>query len=583
MENSIDNIYQDLREGFVVVGLTGAIGSGCSTIAELLSEELTESDIERFESHLNEETFDSLEPYRARKIKTFIKERKWKPFYQVKVSNLLFAILFAHREAYESEKLHVSTWFSETEDSKYLDVERLCQTILDLITHDDVRRHDNTKRLTEHLERLDYVIQNQVKKSNQNYTRDFQEIGSSLREHGEVINKIPFQYTSMKSVAHVFLISQLINKMIKKLKAEGTDFFVIDALRNVHEINFFKARYSNFYLFAIQAEKEVRKMRVMDGFSFNEADYNEIVARETEKKGLHNQDINRCLSGGDIFITNNERGCDALKYNLLKYVSLIRKPGLFTPSKDERNMQIALTARYNSGCISRQVGACVVGKEGYVLGIGWNDVPEGSIPCLYRSAKTLLSDHKKAPEFSDYEISPIFTEHVASKIRLREEPFCFKDLENSRNAEEKFKAIEQDPKLSSLNCELDQERYDDLIKYLEQQFTKNFKNPTRERALHAEENAFLQSSKVGGGSLKGGTLYTTDSPCQLCAKKAMQLGIERIIYIDAYPDISNAQTLCSGPTENRPIVHAFEGVAESAFMKLFKPLVIIKDEIDLKS
>lgn len=59
----------------------------------------------------------------------------------------------------------------------------------------------------------------------------------------------------------------------------------------------------------------------------------------------------------------------------------------------------------------------------------------------------------------------------------------------------------------------------------------------------------------------------------------MQLGIKRIVYIDAYPDISNTQTLESGPIDKRPKLDAFAGVAESAFMRLFKPLIGIKDEL----
>ena len=38
-------------------------------------------------------------------------------------------------------------------------------------------------------------------------------------------------------------------------------------------------------------------------------------------------------------------------------------------------------------------------------------------------------------------------------------------------------------------------------------------------ALHAQENAIIQSSKIGGMGLRGGTIYTTAEPCPLCAKK----------------------------------------------------------------
>ncbi len=71
-------------------------------------------------------------------------------------------------------------------------------------------------------------------------------------------------------------------------------------------------------------------------------------------------------------------------------------------------------------------------------------------------------------------------------------------------------------------------------------------NQVHTRALHAEENTFLQISKYGGAKMQGGKLFTTASPCELCAKKAYQLGIKEIYYIDPYPGISKSHILTFG-------------------------------------
>jgi dCMP deaminase len=55
------------------------------------------------------------------------------------------------------------------------------------------------------------------------------------------------------------------------------------------------------------------------------------------------------------------------------------------------------------------------------------------------------------------------------------------------------------------------------------------------RALHAEMNAFLQAASFGV-STNGATLYSTTFPCSLCAKMAVNAGIERIVTISDYPD-----------------------------------------------
>ena len=51
--------------------------------------------------------------------------------------------------------------------------------------------------------------------------------------------------------------------------------------------------------------------------------------------------------------------------------------------------------------------------------------------------------------------------------------------------------------------------------------------------VHAEQNAFLSAARTGV-VLQGGVLYTTWSPCFICLKEALQIGIQRIIYRDTY-------------------------------------------------
>jgi len=55
------------------------------------------------------------------------------------------------------------------------------------------------------------------------------------------------------------------------------------------------------------------------------------------------------------------------------------------------------------------------------------------------------------------------------------------------------------------------------------------------RGLHAEMNALLQAA-IHGVSVEGASLYCTSSPCALCAKMLINVGIKRV-YIDSdYPD-----------------------------------------------
>ncbi|MBT6254454.1 deaminase [Candidatus Uhrbacteria bacterium] len=56
------------------------------------------------------------------------------------------------------------------------------------------------------------------------------------------------------------------------------------------------------------------------------------------------------------------------------------------------------------------------------------------------------------------------------------------------------------------------------------------------RTLHGEENAILQAAIIGGSSAKGATLYTTHSTCYQCLKKAISVGVTRIVAGMLYRD-----------------------------------------------
>lgn len=69
------------------------------------------------------------------------------------------------------------------------------------------------------------------------------------------------------------------------------------------------------------------------------------------------------------------------------------------------------------------------------------------------------------------------------------------------------------------------------------------------RGLHAEMNAILQVSILGGQSIRGSTLYTTDSPCSICARMIAAVGIERVVYGGDYPDEFASEILAEAGVE----------------------------------
>jgi deoxycytidylate deaminase len=242
----------------------------------------------------------------------------------------------------------------------------------------------------------------------------------------------------------------------------------------------------------------------------------------------------------------------SLKSQLVKYVMLMRHPGLVTPTSVERSMQIAYSAKLASGCISRQVGAIVTDENFSIKAVGWNSAPENQVPCLLRSVEDLIR-HNDERAFSEYELNNRkFRDKILEKyphedrcnreekVSGRNISFCFKDIQNEIDGQ---------------------------------------KNQVHTRSLHAEENAFLQVARHGGEGVKGGILFTTASPCELCAKKAYQLGIAQIYYIDPYPGIALSHILGSGNA--KPKLDLFRGAIGRAYNQLYQPTLPFKDELSM--
>jgi len=331
----------------------------------------------------------------------------------------------------------------------------------------------------------------------------------------------------------------------------------IDAIRNSYEAYFFKDLYSSFYLISVDTENEFRKLRLgnLDDDELESLDEIEYEQKfEKEYESFYHQNLQDCLAISDIHLYNPQSKDGRQFYltdQIVKYVCLMLHPGLVTPTHLERCMQVAYIARLNSGCLSRQVGAVITGPDFSIKAIGWNDIPEGQIPCNLRSVQN-YNRNKDEETFSEFELVNEEFQTVMTAINKEVEScacqdryfsYCFKDIYNS---------------------------------------IKNKENQVFTRSLHAEENAFLQIVKNGGQGIKGGKLFTTASPCELCAKKAYQLGIREIYYIEPYPGISLQHILTFGSSEN-PQVNLFHGAIGGAYINLFTPRIPTKDELRLIS
>ncbi|MFR8011639.1 MAG: hypothetical protein ACLU8W_07775 [Clostridia bacterium] len=265
--------------------------------------------------------------------------------------------------------------------------------------------------------------------------------------------------------------------------------------------------------------------------------------------------VSSCLDSADIFINNksSDTAYLYLKETLLRYVCLIMHPGFVLPTPIERCMQIAYTAKANSGCLSRQVGAVITDKDFHLLSIGWNQQPEGQLPCSYRDVRELCN-HWSPAGYSDYEND----DHDNFLMEIKEG--VKRNFDNADN-------------VLSLHGRLAYFCFKDIYNRITGE-----KNQVHTRSMHGEETAFLNLGPTGRELAHGGCLFTTSSPCELCSKKARYYGISKIYYIEPYYGISHKHILRAGAQEKRPEFILATGAVGRAYMQLYTPLLPLKDE-----
>lgn len=450
------------------------------------------------------------------------------------------------------------------------------------------------------------------------FTLAFQRLGNDLRAYGRAFpcDESGFGMNLFRLPERTSDFCQVLRHycqaMPECVPAVNPVFIVVNSLKNVFEANFFRQRYSSFYLLAVTvapraasdpgtlaaqswgygrafaelaedvgafknvyatyrslledegAEAAVELSRVPRGLDELQYEFcKEIRLNDHLRDRCYThelapfilQDVTACIEGADVFVTREGREIGVhrdqrLIRSIARFAALAMHPGLVKPTEVERCMQMAVAARLNSGCLSRQVGAVVTDARCNVLSLGWNDAPCGAESCARRSLSNLVRKRDR-DAYSEFELNDgefrSYIETVAGQWRADgvdrvarglPDPYCFKDI------------------------------YQDIIHARDQIHT---------RSLHAEERALATCDPIRA---RGGCLFVTSSPCELCAKRLKEAGIKKVYYIQRYPGISHDHVIESGPLAERAEYEFFSGAVGLAYMKLYTPIIPYKDEME---
>ena len=612
--NPLDTLYQ-LRSRSIVIALTGVTGSGCTTIADIMSRSFNDlknyirpiDDIQKYraQDNMREERFkheysicynycahnyDDNAKFKVIRYRNVLLYCVIKYFVEKDEKNIVNAFIFALNDllVFQKGKENEHKLLSLNEE-----VVEKCGLNEGLLAKfeaiKDFKSNKNDyRRLTYDLfysEPFSQFCENlfDCLKSGDYFAKNYlvHKLACAFRGHGSPERTYPDGDFDNQNVYHVVTVINDIIKGAKYQEVPVLTHFVIDSIRNSIELAYLRERYHSFYSVAVHNLDEdlIKKLiknkvqKKMHGA--NEGTINSQVElilniNSTEEKvedfengRFYAPDIARCVAESEMhfcyrecvpegkapfsFYTNGEQW--------LRFVSLILRPGIVTPTRDERCMAIAYVAKYNSGCISRQVGCAIVDDNYLFKSIGWNDPPAGQLPCSLRSVSGLLNTD---PGDNNYRCYSCFEQcgTVPKTNRL------FSDY--IREETKNLIGPIQDSGLSYPFCF--SSRYN---KYYGQ------KDKVNTRSLHAEENAILRLRD----KVEGGQMFVTASPCVLCSKKAYQIGIKRIVFLDPYSDIAPMHIIQCG--DNSPKLESFMGAIGETYYRLFRPYLPYKDELSI--
>jgi len=599
------NILHVLKHDFLIIGLTGPLRAGCTTAAKFFAgninqaieqylnqydiiQTLIQKSYENIASSKETDECANLEVERH-ELKELLKEREVikvledypnNGFLSISMTDILLKILIEKgndvspgvgqekkgviqkiqkviRDDFQGmarfkqlSKLVAERRFSEFRKEDFLDYENYLDKITKL--RDNIMRLDVSRELIGEL---------------------MQDFGDNIRRCGN-----PLDYSTAycsDSPTTIFSLASEANNLIKFYRSiyrekttgqERIKQFVIEAFRNPYEIEFFRNRYYEFYLISLFAELDIRQHR---DSSFSKGRDNRDKGEGVGIQDFYKQNVSECVRIADIAV-NNEGNPETLHKKLMTYFALIKQPGCFAPRWKETAMHMAYSMSVRSTCISRQVGAVIEGANGYIVGAGWNDVGVGQIGCGYRhyedyrglNPDALLSNPPGEDAFRK----------MIDRYGENRESFCYKDKYSQYTIRKKLKKIEKDIPGEKKRITLDQRRI--FVEKLQEEI--NVKMMQYCRALHAEENAILQTAVIGGMGIKDGVIYTTTFPCELCAKKIYQSGIRKVVYTEPYPRSISKDVFFQDGIRSIEF-EQFEGVKSQSYFRLYKAAVDKKE------
>jgi deoxycytidylate deaminase len=299
--------------------------------------------------------------------------------------------------------------------------------------------------------------------------------------------------------------------------------YILDALRHPAEVNLLRHLYQDaFILIGVVCDPDVRKARL--SIKLNKpkpSDLDDFMKRDEKDNETHGQQVAKTFQLADFYVDNTpdrfiytEAGKKKeenpewdINDKLQRLVRIVTHDGVVRPDVSETAMHHAYSAQMRSACLSRQVGAALLDRDGNLLSTGTNEAPKAG-GGVYGEA--FPDDPEKIP--------------LDQRCAYRPDKYCsstkeqFVIIDGIISGVNSIHPLDEDAK-AKLRKLLKDGRVGDSIEF--------------SRAVHAEMDALLSASRSGGSTV-GTRLFVTTYPCHYCARHIISAGVDEVQYIEPY-------------------------------------------------
>ncbi len=306
-------------------------------------------------------------------------------------------------------------------------------------------------------------------------------------------------------------------------KPRGSTAYVVRQLKLPEEVHLLRKVYGKqFILVSAYGTKNERRERLFELIKRQSStdtpeptirhEVEQLIDRDEHEDSTLGQNLSDTFHLADVFIDGMSP--PKMGSTIKRFFEAFFGKNNITPTKDEFGMYSAKSASLRSADLSRQVGACVISKDGDVLTESCNEVAKYGGGNYWDGESPDFRDIIKGRDPNDdlkLEVLKNIVERLSNADYLSDVCKAF------GSADEIVKKLTNKKDSSGV---LSDSKIMDLTEF--------------GRVVHAEMNSICNAARKGI-SLVSANLYCTTFPCHNCTKHIIAAGISRVTYMEPYP------------------------------------------------